>query len=211
MVIKYSVRLWMTFWSCFEIMHTSEREFINQAHPHSWLLTADLLHQQARFLWERGPRGIVSRYDGQGKMEQRKPEKNQAVFLLAGFSLENVIKAYLIYENPSWISQGRLNRKLQSHRLTKLAEHSIFIPYKRKYKNVLLIFESGIESWARYPCGLDVNTRFNEQNMDETLWRRYKFIARAYAKRMENLLERGWTDPLGTSGRFEFRGVQHLS
>lgn len=53
-----------------------------------------MLNQQATFLWERGPRGIASRYEGQGKMEQRKLVKNQAVLRLASFSLEHVIEAY---------------------------------------------------------------------------------------------------------------------
>ena len=45
---------------------------------------------------------------------------DKSIFLLGGFALENAIKAFLVYENPDWVSGGRLSRNLKTHSLTKL-------------------------------------------------------------------------------------------
>lgn len=194
----------------FHAMQTPEEAFIARAHPHSWLLNADLLHDQAIFLWERGPQDTLSFQHHHADIKWTKFTKNQAVFLLTGFVLENAVKAFLVFENPSWIAESKLDKKLKSHKISRLGQYSNVIPYKKKYHNFLQIFEAGIESWARYPCGTSFNDMREERIMNDDLWRRYRFIARSYGRKLENLLKKGWTDPLGNTNYLEFKDRRHL-
>lgn len=75
---------------------------------------------------------------------------DKSVFLLGGFALENAIKAFLVYENPQWISEGKLSGKLRSHSLVKLHGLSDLVPFKKKHLWVLKEFESGLDSGSGF-------------------------------------------------------------
>jgi hypothetical protein len=60
---------------------------------------------------------------------RRTREIDKPVFSLGSFALENAIKAFLVYENPSWVSNGRLSGRLKSHKLTQLQQLSKHIPW----------------------------------------------------------------------------------
>lgn len=92
------------------------RRFEDAANPHSWFLSADLLHDQA----------VVLRSNfGRGRLILRAPASepivwdaaNKATFLLCAVALENAIKAFLIFENPDWVSDGHLHAPITNHRL----------------------------------------------------------------------------------------------
>jgi len=132
---------------------------------------------------------------------------DKSVFLLGGFALENAIKAFLVYENPHWVSGGRLSKKLQSHVLTDLQQGSKQIPYKNRHIRVLKAFESGLNSWFRYPCALTVETTLNEGRLFDHLWDDYRKVMRAYGKKLTTLLGKGWKGPEGSSfGRWILEG-----
>jgi hypothetical protein len=175
------------------------------ANPHSWLLTADNLHAQALFLNHSIGRTTSTRIDREG-VRTGWDGVNKSVFLLGGFALENAIKAFLVYENPQWISQGRLSSRLRSHSLVSLQKQSRQIPYKNRYLSVLREFEAGLESWARYPCNLTMETSIDEAVMRSELWEGYLRLMSAYGNRLKELLGRGWRGAHGFYGRWTFRG-----
>jgi hypothetical protein len=89
----------------------------DEAIPHQWFLTADLLHGQAVSLYARREQeGLLSKVDGRGEVLGQWDLTNKATFFLCAFALENAIKAFLIYEPPAWISEGRLHNELCNHR-----------------------------------------------------------------------------------------------
>jgi hypothetical protein len=137
--------------------------------------------------------------------------KKSGCFFLTGFVLENAVKAFLVFENPNWIAKGSLNKKLKSHKISRLAQYSNLIPYKRKYHNFLQMFEGGIESWARYPCGQNFNNMRQERIMNDDLWNRYRFITRSYGRKLQNLLKKGWTDPLNNISYMKFEERRYLN
>jgi hypothetical protein len=94
---------------------------------------------------------------------------DKPIFLLGGLALENAIKAFLVYENPHWISNGKISSELKSHKLTVLRERSKLIPYKKSYTHVLEAFESGLDSWFRYPCALTVQKTQEGRNLYDFL------------------------------------------
>jgi hypothetical protein len=130
---------------------------------------------------------------------------NKSVFMLGGFALENAIKAFLVYENPILIAQGTLGRKLRSHSLTSLQKKSTLIPYKNRYLGVLRQFEDGLDSWARYPCGLTADTSKHEGKLQDELWAGYLRLMEAYRKRLRALLSaKLW------HGHTDFQGGGHF-
>lgn len=189
-------------------MNEENKRFVEEyANPHAWLLAAENLHEQATEMYSRRNRSsLLTRIDAKGKIVQQRRGVDKPVFLLGGFALENAIKAFLIYENPSWISNGRLSGELKSHKLTALRARSKLIPYKNRYTHVLKAFESGLDSWFRYPCALTIRDSKEGQNLYEHLWQGYTKLMSAYGKRLVILLNRQWSGPHGTGGRWEVKG-----
>jgi hypothetical protein len=80
------------------------------ANPHSLLMAADDLHEQALAQYQRRDGTILMiRKDGEAESWDR---VDKSIFLLGGFALENAIKAFLVYENPDWVAGGELSRSL---------------------------------------------------------------------------------------------------
>lgn len=131
---------------------------------------------------------------------------HKSIFLLAGFALENAIKAFLVYENPQWISNGRLCKNLKSHKLVSLQDQSQRVPYRNRQNLVLKAFEDGLESWARYPCSLTVEDTRDEDTLTLELWLQYSRLIRSYEKRLRELLEESWNGPHGFSASYRFEG-----
>jgi len=185
---------------------STEADFVMKAQPHSWLLVADNLHTQAQELYTQRNRTYITQSDGSGNQIGKWDGVNRSIFLLGGFALENAIKAVLIYENPSWISNGRLSQQLNSHSLTTLSAKSSLIPYPNRGKWILKSFEDGLESWARYPCGLSVQDIADEGIMTPKLWHGYLRLMQAYQRKSHKMLRRLWRGPHGFEGRYEFSG-----
>jgi hypothetical protein len=189
-------------------MADANKRFVEEfANPHSWFLVADDLHHQATEIYERKSQSsILAKLNANDELIRQTRGIDKPVFLLGGFALENVIKAFLVYENPHWVSNGRLSSRLKSHRLIDLQKQSTFIPYKKPYISVLEEFESGLESWFRYPCALTVQDTKEEGQLYEHLWHGYCELMRAYGKKLMMLLGKGWNGPHGTYGRWTFQG-----
>lgn len=181
-------------------------KFVDMANPHAWLLTADNLHEQALFLRKSEGRSLLS-YRGRDGGSVTWDGGNRAMFLLGGFALENALKAFLVYENPIWISNGTLGKPLRSHSLTKLQGMATTVPYKNRMLWVLKGFEDGIESWSRYPCALTAKDSRMEARMTETLWDGYMRLMDAYGNRLRKLITaKVWYGPHGFEGRWQFYG-----
>lgn len=58
------------------------RRFVDAANPHSWLLVAENLHDQAVELRRQHP-GILRQVDAQGRVVGEWPNNNRSIFLLA--------------------------------------------------------------------------------------------------------------------------------
>jgi hypothetical protein len=190
------------------MLRDDNKRFVEEfANPHSWFLTADDLHEQAVSLNSgRSRSGITTRRDKDGRIVRQIVGVDKSVFLLGGFALENVIKAFLVYENPEWISGGKLAGKLRSHSLVKLHGLSNLVPFKKKHLWVLREFESGLESWFRYPCALSIVDTIEGSDMSSELWEGYTTVMAAYGKKLMTLLGKGWKGPCGYYGKWSFHG-----
>jgi hypothetical protein len=181
-------------------------QFVREwANPHSWLLAADDLHEQALAQYRRRDGSVLMiRADGATRSWDR---VDKSIFLLGGFALENAIKAFLVYENPEWVANGKISRHLETHSLTKLQARSKLIPYKKRHSGVLEGFEAGLNSWARYPCALTLERTRQADSIAPELWAGYIRVMRAYGIRLKGLLSKKlWVGPHGFSGRWSFNG-----
>jgi hypothetical protein len=79
--------------------------------------------------------------------------------------------------------------------------------YKRRHIDVLKGFESGLESWARYPSALTFERTEEAHSLAPELWVGYLRVMRAYGSRLKELLSKQlWHRPHGFSGRWRFEG-----
>lgn len=184
-------------------------DFLETANPHGWLLVADNLHTQAQKLFADRSELIV-RHDPRTGERSAWSGTNRATFLLGGFALENMLKAFLTYENPSWVSNGRLAKPLRTHELSALYKKIRTAPYRGRHTRLMRRFEDGLESWARYPCSLSMDTTEDEQVLEDELWNKYMFFMGAAFRRMKENLSAGWDGPhgfdiaLGNSSFFKY-------
>lgn len=188
-------------------MGQTNYQFVVSANPHSWFLVGDDLHSQVALLRKYRGSGEMEVIDYDKKTSVILDETNRATFLLASLVLENLLKSFLVYENPDWISNGRLSNNLRTHSLTKLADMSSLAPYKRQSMKTLAIFENGNESWARYPCALNGNATEDPLVFTEEIWKKYNWLIAAYAKRLKLLLSKIWKGPHGFEGRYKINGL----
>ena len=183
--------------------HEQELAFVDAADPHQWLLTATNLHEQALSLW--GNRGLSQiTLSRPGRSNVTWDDTNRATFLLAAFAMENMLKAFLVYEHPAFVGGGRL-KEIASHDLDKLAARSSLVPYRVRDQWVFKALSEGSQSWARYPCGRDADDIRPEGQFTVDLWLKYCAMMDAYTKKVRKLLARGWTGPYGFHGTWEFR------
>jgi hypothetical protein len=187
-------------------MALSNLEFAEAAQPHAWYLVADSLHSQAVAIRSDAGRSYLIRRDTKMGIDSRWDWTDRTAFLLAGLALENLIKAYVVYENPSWISNGKLSGKLRTHKLVELAHLANSLPYRQKSMKTLQAFQEGIDSWARYPCALDVSRDSAQKVMSDKTWRGYRWLIRSYGKRMLRMLQVEWRGPHGLSVQYKIEG-----
>lgn len=187
----------------------TNEEFVSMADPHMWLLTADNLHEQAIALKGRAGQGRLIHTNAEGRSWSW-DNTERSTMLLAAFALENALKAFLVYENPHWISNGRLAKQLRSHNLLKLRDQCELIPYRSRYSWVLRFYSEGIESWARYPCGLTADETKTQANLSASMWHGYLTLMQAFGRKLELLLKKGWHGPHGQGGTWDCETMEFL-
>lgn len=180
----------------------TNREFASAASPLNWYEVARIMHENAQVL-HCARQGTVSYVNAGTRVTRR--SSNRPVFLLAAFAMENLVKAYLIYENPHYIEGGKLSRKLlNGHSLSKLQKECRKIPQPKRTLGVLETLEVGVNSWARYPCSTAHERETWERTVTPEFWTEYNRVFDLYGARLEQLLSRKWKGPYGEVGFVEF-------
>lgn len=182
---------------------TEQAWFAQMANPHSWLMTADNLFEQCVKLQNQKGRSYLMLSDQHGRT-LKWDTVDKSMFLLAGFALENAIKAFLVYENPNLVEGGRLAKGLKSHKLVNLMKQSKTIPMKKRSETIIAVFEEGIETWSRYPCGLNAHQTDYQRWFTPELWHAYCDLMRRYGCKLRAHLEKGWAGPHGAFGKWRF-------
>jgi len=172
--------------------------------PLNWYEVAKLMHESAQAL-HAATTGTVTYSDGPST--KRRKTTNRPVFLLAAFALENLIKAFLVYENPQYIEGGKLSKKLlNGHNLSKLQQECRKVPSPKRTRHVFQTLEAGVNSWARYPCSTSADRQSEERVVTPEFWSAYNMVFNLYSQRLEQLLSKRWKGPYGEEGYVVFHG-----
>jgi hypothetical protein len=179
-----------------------EKKFAKAAHPLNWYEVAKLMHDNATALHDM-PQGTITYNDGVKSITR--PTSNRSVFLLSAFAMENLLKAYLIYENSNYIKDGKLKKQLlNGHSLSKLQKKCKKIPAPKRSLHIFEKLEIGVNSWARYPCATSIERESDECAVTPEFWEDYNKVFDLYSKKLEKLLSKKWKDPYGEVGYVKF-------
>ncbi|MDO1582185.1 hypothetical protein [Rhizobium oryzicola] len=181
------------------------KQFETFAGPHSWLLSAEDLHEQILILRKQRGRLILTELDHNNRLVNQLDGADRACFLLAGFCLENLLKGLIIHNNCKLIENGQLHSKVKTHDLRKLLRDANVADATLKDLEFADLISDGIVSWARYPCDLNVDRTDRPHTFSETLWETYVSLYSRLQTRLKNLLEAGWTSPSGQFSRYVFQ------
>lgn len=177
------------------MIESSNQKFVASALPLNWYEVAKLMYESAQAL-HTGPQGTISHIEG-SRIKTRRVT-NRPVFLLAAFALENLIKAFLIYENPRYIEGGRLSRELlNGHGLSALQKACRKVPAPIRTRHVFETLEVGVNSWARYPCSTTAARETEERTVSNEVWAEYCKVFELYSRKLEKLLSKRWKGPYG--------------
>ena len=180
----------------------ANREFAAAASPLNWYEVAKLMHENAHVLHD-SPQGLVIYTEGDRRTSRR--TSNRPVFLLAAFAMENLIKAFLIYENPHYIEGGKLSKRLlNGHGLSQLQQQCKKIPQPKRTRHVLETLEVGVNSWARYPCSTSVERQSLECAVTPEFWAEYNRVFNLYSRKLESLLSKKHKGAYGQFAHVEF-------
>jgi hypothetical protein len=120
--------------------------------------------------------------------------------------MENLLKAFLIYENPHYIEGGKLSKKLlNGHSLSGLQKECRKIPQPKRTVSVLGTLEIGVNSWARYPCSTSQERQTWERAVTSELWNEYNRVFDLYSAKLEALLSKKWKGAYGSVSVVEFK------
>lgn len=184
----------------------ANRAFAKAAAPLNWYEVAKLMHENARVL-HVAPQGYVLHSSGNGFKRRR--TTNRSVFLLAAFAMENLLKAFIIHENPKFIEGGRLSKELlNGHGLVKLQQQCKHIPSPKRTLHVLETLQVGVNSWARYPCSTSVERESEERVVTPEFWSAYNKVFELYSTKLEHLLSKKSKGAYGEVGHVVFQSAR---
>ena len=141
-----------------EITITNRKtEFVRDAMPDAWLSYAEELEEAAEVIWNcvGDVMTVKNETNIEGNMEIEKFSVHaRSYILLAGFALENALKAIIITRNPNLISSGQLHNSLKIHNLLNLAKTINDLKLTDKEEWVMRVCQGAIPYWGRYPVPL---------------------------------------------------------
>lgn len=179
-------------------------EFLDFANPHAWWLSAHDLHDQTVAAYYRRGKSTLTQFDAEKKVLLQLDGIDRSCFLLGSFSLENMLKALVVYENPDFVSNSKLARGLKSHDLCRLSKAVKNIKLYQSECKLVSVFSEAAVSWGRYPCGLSLLETRTAQSFTAEVFLAYDRLFSRLDRKARKLLEKGWVGPFGYYGRFTF-------
>lgn len=134
-------------------------KFIVDGSPDSWLSFAEELMDSAEILWKQNDHSIRSEiiHDKTEILESRKISSiSRPYFLLIGFAIENLLKGFIVFDDPTTITSGKIKR-IKTHKITNLIKEISYIKLSEEELDICKKIEEAIPYWGRYPIPLEVS------------------------------------------------------
>lgn len=132
----------------------------------------------------------------------------RAYILLAGLSLENILKAMLIADDPTLIDAGSLARSLKSHKLMELAAAVLGLSLSEDEQRILRICQDAIPYWGRYPVPLRYNGIKAKEAATSEFREVYRSLHYRLCKAVYETVKDGWDSGVGPKTR-EVRSTRY--
>lgn len=132
-------------------MEKSVKKYIEKSHPSEWFIISDELYGATEVLYKDSFKTFILQNNSKGKRIQ-KPSVSRAYILLAGYTIENLLKALLIVENPQLIKSGKIESKIsKGHNLNDLSDKIKSLKFRKNEVELLNLFSEALPYWSRYP------------------------------------------------------------
>ena len=121
------------------------------AMPEQWFELADELFQSVIILYKNRKSRIIEhkRYN---KESIFKPIVSKGYLLLAGYTVENLLKSILIIQTPSLVQNGKIDSEISTkHNLFELSKRVKCLELCEIENQFLKVLSEGIPYWSRYP------------------------------------------------------------
>lgn len=178
--------------------HQKIREFTENASPDNWLKYADELKRTAYLLWKDKDNLWVD-LNSETQERRERPAISRSFMLIAGLSIENALKAFLIAIDPSLINNGILDKKLHEHNLIKLKDLCGNIKFEEKEVELMTILSEAIPYWGRYPIPRHYEHIKAEKIVSEEIFEKYKTLFRKIFYATLDEIKGGWDAGNGVS------------
>jgi hypothetical protein len=151
-------------------MKNSPLKYEQLGHPIEWVQYANELFDSSEILYKERDNSIIQKIDtATGKIIIQKSGISRSYFLLIGFSIENLMKAYMISRNPDYLKDGKIDQSISSnHNLFELSRKLKTFDFSKSELNLLKILSEGIPYWTRYPIPKRFENITNEKVLNES-------------------------------------------
>jgi hypothetical protein len=185
----------------FEIDEFNRRqEFVRDGSPDRWIGYSLELQDAATALWRlRGERmevTLLHQSAADDKLSKRLVNP-RAYVLLAGFALENSLKAQLIVEQPALITDAKLHKPIKTHGLIALMERITRLAFSQPEKDIAEVCEAAIPYWGRYPVPRDYSEVDNEHRVNDQFHDAFVAFNRRVRKVVYDAIKDGWNSGVG--------------
>lgn len=168
-------------------------KFVQRAGPSEWNDYAREIKDSLDILWKERDRFL--KVSSRRNQILKKPTISRTWLLLASFSIENLLKGILIYENPNYISNGSLSKKVSHHRLSVLTEEIDSISLTDDELEVIEVLESCLPYWGRYPIPKKAHEIENEIVASSDFKSIFEFLFNRLDKHIYDSIKYGWEGP----------------
>jgi hypothetical protein len=176
------------------------QEFVRDASPNRWIDYSLELQDAASSLWGlRSDRMELALQHGGDTpdMVSHGLANPRAYVLLAGFALENSLKAQLIVEQPTLITDAKLHKPLKTHSLISLMDRIKKLAFSQPERAIAGICESAIPYWGRYPVPLKYAEVENEYRVNVQFHAKFVALNGRVRKAVYDAIKDGWDSGVG--------------
>lgn len=179
-------------------------KFIIDGAPSEWLFYAEELMEAAELLWEKNDGSMESEISGpvikKGKIKVTESRKVSSIsrtyFLLIGFAIENLLKGFIVFDDPSTITSGEVKR-IKSHKITILVKKINEIRLSEAEVDICKKIEEAIPYWGRYPIPLDYSGITPDIGVTTEIRRIIKEMYDRLALQLYKKVKDGWDSGTG--------------
>lgn len=161
-------------------MEKKKKRFIYYSSPEHWFQTALELNSAIIELYNSKNNSIYyQNYSFEESKSITKSAYSKATYLLMSYALENLLKGIAIIYNPSFVNEGKINKRIKTHYLNELSslcevENDQFQTDFQLRLSVLCL------SNARYPVGVNENIELSDPNISIDDFKLHKILFQKY-------------------------------